>query len=134
MEGPIRINPPSLFDSTGIGYSQISLSEPGRLAFISGQVAWDAGEAPTPEGFQEQAALVVRNCKTALSEAGTSPANLLNVRAYVVNLDRERVAEIVPYLKDLFEGAQPSLTCIGVASLASPDLLLEIEMVARVPS
>src|SRR5690349_21286793 len=134
MEGLIRINPPSLFDSTGTGYSQISVSEPGRLAFISGQVAWDAGTAPTPERFGEQAALVVRNCRRALSEAGATPADLVMARVYVVDLDRPRVAELVPYLKDLFEGAQPSLTCIGVAALAAPDLLLEIEMVARVPS
>jgi enamine deaminase RidA (YjgF/YER057c/UK114 family) len=43
-----RHNPPTLWDVASDGYSQISVAEPWRLAFLSGQVGWLAsgGEAP----------------------------------------------------------------------------------------
>ncbi len=40
----------------------------------------------------------------------------------------------MPHLLALFGGAQPSLTGIGVAALAGPDLQMEVEMVVRLPS
>jgi len=35
------INPKSLFDSRQYGFSQIVISNPDKIIFISGQVAWD---------------------------------------------------------------------------------------------
>ena len=37
-----RMNPSDLPDARRVGYSQISIVPTGRLAFVSGQVAWDA--------------------------------------------------------------------------------------------
>lgn len=34
-------NPETLFNSTQYGFSQIVVSNPGKLIFISGQTAWD---------------------------------------------------------------------------------------------
>jgi len=35
------INPQELFNSTQYGFSQIVVCDPGKIVFISGQVAWD---------------------------------------------------------------------------------------------
>ncbi|MBK8429038.1 MAG: hypothetical protein IPL27_25165 [Lewinellaceae bacterium] len=35
------INPKELFPSVQYGFSQIVVSNPGKMIFISGQVAWD---------------------------------------------------------------------------------------------
>lgn len=129
-----RINPPTLPDAGPMGYSQITIAEPGRMAFISGQVAWQPGGEPVPHGFAEQARIVVRNAKAALDAAGASPADLVMVRAYVVGLTPERLEVLWPHVHALFDGARPSVTGIGVAALAGPDLLLELEMIVRLPS
>lgn len=129
-----RLNPKSLPDASAIGYSQITTVEPGRLAFISGQVAWRPDGEPAPDSLAEQAKLVVKNAKAALDAVGASSQDLVMVRVYMTDWTPERMEELMPHLLALFDGAQPSLTGIGVASLAGPDLQLEIEMIVRVPS
>ncbi len=129
----MRLNPASLPDAGAIGYSQITTVEPGRLAFISGQVAWRPGGEPAPDSLAEQAKLVMGNARAALEAVGASPADLVMVRAYVVDLTPERLEELMPPLLAMLDGAQPSLTGVGVTALAAPDLQLEIEMIARVP-
>ena len=129
-----RLNPATLPDASAFGYSQITTVEPGRLAFISGQVAWRPGGEPAPDSLAEQAELAVRNAKAALDAAGASPEDLVMVRVYMVDLTPERIGELMPHLLAMFGGARPSLTGVGVAALAGPELQLEIEMIARLPS
>jgi enamine deaminase RidA (YjgF/YER057c/UK114 family) len=129
-----RLNPPSLPDATAVGYSQITTVEPGRLAFVSGQVAWRPGGEPAPAGLADQAKLVASNAKAALDALGASPQDLVMVRVYVVDLTSARMEEAMPHLLAFLGGAQPSLTGVGVAALAAPDLQLEMEMIARLPS
>ncbi len=134
MSNPItRLNPPTLPDAGAAGYSQISIAESGRLAFVSGQVAWSATGEPTPTTFSGQAEMVVRNAKAALAAIGASAKDIVIARAYVTNINEERLGELWPHVHNLFDGHQPSLTGIGVAALAAPDLQLEIEMTVRVP-
>jgi enamine deaminase RidA (YjgF/YER057c/UK114 family) len=128
-----RMNPSSLPDAGAAGYSQISVFEGGKMAFISGQVAWNRDGTPTPTTLAEQAALVVRNARAALKAIGASAKDLLIVRVYLVDLNAERMGQLMPHIHALFEGEQPSLTGIGVAALAAPELQLEIEMTVRVP-
>lgn len=135
MTAPLtRLNPPSLPDAGTAGYSQISIVEPGRLAFISGQVAWRADGKPVPDTLAGQAEVVVSNARAALEAVGASAKDLVMVRVYLVDLTPDRVESLWPHLHALFDGTQPSLTGVGVAALASPELQLEIEMIVRLPS
>jgi enamine deaminase RidA (YjgF/YER057c/UK114 family) len=129
-----RLNPASLPDAGAVGYSQISIVEPGRLAFISGQVAWPREGGPTPATLSEQTRLVVQHAKAALQATSASPHDIAMVRVYMTDLRPETQAEVMPHLLELFDGAQPSLTGIGVAALAAPDLQIELEMVVRLPA
>lgn len=134
MQPLVRLNPPTLPDAGAMGYSQITVVEPGRLAFVSGQVAWQPGGAPAPASFAEQAALVVANARAALDAMGASPADLVMLRAYVVDLAPERLEQLWPPVLAFLHGAKPCVTGVGVAALAAPDLLLEIEMTVRLPT
>jgi enamine deaminase RidA (YjgF/YER057c/UK114 family) len=129
-----RLNPSTLPDAGAAGYSQISIAEAGRLAFISGQVAWPVSGGPVPATLAGQAEIVVSNARAALEAIGASPKDLVMVRCYLVDLTPERLEELWPYIHTLFDGEQPSLTGVGVAALAAPDLQVEIEMTVRLPS
>lgn len=134
MTPPItRLNPPSLPDAGQAGYSQISIVEPSRLAFVSGQVAWRVGGDQVPETLAGQAEIVVSNARAALAALGATARDLVMVRVYLVNLTPGRLEVLWPHLHALFDGAQPSLTGVGVAALAAPELQLEVEMVVRLP-
>lgn len=134
MPQPIaRLNPPTLPDAGALGYSQISVAEPGRLAFISGQVAARPGGEAAPDSLTEQMAIVAANAKAALAAVGAGPQDIVMARVYMVDLTPERLEEVMPPLLAAFEGTQPSLTGIGVAALAGPDLQVEMELTVRLP-
>jgi enamine deaminase RidA (YjgF/YER057c/UK114 family) len=130
----IRMNPPSLPDAGAAGYSQISVAEPGRLAFVSGQVAWQSAPEPTPETLRGQTEVVVGRLKAALEALSATPHDIVMLKIYAVGLTPESMNESMPLVMAFLDGAQPSLTGVGVASLASPDLLLEIEMIVQLPA
>lgn len=81
----------------------------------------------------QQTKLVSANAKAALEAINATPHDIVMARVYLVNWTPERMAEMLPHLLATFDGAQPSLTGIGVAALAAPDLQLKMEMVVRVP-
>ena len=126
-----RLNPASLPNAAELGYSQISIVEPGRMAYVSGQVAWQHGGKPA--SLAEQAELVAANAKAALDALGATPDDIAIARIYLVDLTPERMEQSMPHLLAMFDGAQPSITGIGVAALAGPDLQLEMELTVRLP-
>jgi enamine deaminase RidA (YjgF/YER057c/UK114 family) len=128
-----RINPQSMPDASQAGYSQISVVEPGRLAFVSGQVAWRRGDGAVPGTLPEQVDIVTENLAAALDALGATTHDIAQIRIYAVDLDAESMGIGMAALGKFLNGAQPSLTGIGVSALASPDLKIEVEMVVRVP-
>lgn len=134
MTNPIiRLNPSTLPNAGEIGYSQISIVEPGRMAYISGQVAWRANGEAVPESLAEQMRIVSDNAKAALDAVGATPQDVVIARIYMVNLTPERLEEVMPPFLATFEGAQPCVTGVGVEALAGSDLQVEMEMVVRLP-
>lgn len=130
----VRLNPSTLPNAGEMGYSQISIVEPGRMAYISGQVAWRTDGQTVPKGLAEQMSIVSLNAKAALDAVGATPHDVVIARIYVVNLTPERLEELMPSFLATFEGAQPCVTGVGVATLAAPDLQVEMELVVRLPN
>jgi len=128
-----RINPHTLPDAREMGYSQISIVESGRIAYVSGQVAWQPGGQAVPDDLAQQAEIATANAKAALDALGATSEHIAIARCYVTDLTPERLTQVMPSLLKLFDGAQPSLTGIGVAALAAPDLQIELELTVRVP-
>jgi enamine deaminase RidA (YjgF/YER057c/UK114 family) len=116
-----------------MGYSQISIVAPGRMAYISGQVAWRPNGEAVPDSLVEQMCIVSLNAKAALAAVGAGPQDVVIARIYMVDLTPERLEEVMPPFLATFEGAQPCVTGVGVAALAAPDLQVEMELVVRLP-
>lgn len=128
-----RLNPPDLWDSTQNHHSQGTLVEAERLAFFSGQIAARSGNAPVPVSLSEQTEIVCSNLRLCLDSIGATPADIVSLRAYIVDWGPEKAAEVFPPLLAFLGDALPSMTGIGVGTLFSPDLKIEIEMIARAP-
>jgi enamine deaminase RidA (YjgF/YER057c/UK114 family) len=129
----IRLNPAGLFDSTQNHHSQGTLVPDGRLAFFSGQIAWQQDVETAPDSLAEQTTIVCRNLRTCLDSVGAEPADIVSLRAYIVDWSPGMAAEVFPPLMAFLGDAMPSMTGIGVSSLFGPDLKIEIEMVVRAP-
>ena len=129
-----QINPPGLYDPAAYGMSQATLDHQSGLVFVSGQVAWDVNGRVKGQGYGEQTAIALENLSTVLAAAGCSVTDVLSVRVYVRGELAEHLPECGPALAAFFGSVRPALTGIGVASLATPDTLIEIEAVARLPA
>lgn len=128
-----RVNPDTLPDVSAAGYSQISIAAPGRIACISGQVAWTRDGTPPPDDLAAQMRIVAGNARHALDAIGAGPDDIVIARCYVTDLTPERLDALMPPLLEAFDGVKPSLTSIGVAALAAPDLQVELELTVRLP-
>ena len=132
-ESITRLNPDSLPDAGHVGYSQISIVQPGRMAYISGQVAWRPNGEAVPDSLSEQMRIVSGNAKAALTAIGATARDIVIARIYVVNLTPARLEEVMPPFLATFDGTQPCVTGLGVQALAGPELQVEMELVVRLP-
>lgn len=123
------INPKSLFDSRQYGFSQIVVANPGKIVFISGQVAWDENlNLIGKNNLAKQTQKSLENLKTAIESIGSSLENITMLRIYKVDYQQEEGAIISKYLKQYFGTENPpASTWINVKGLANEGFLIEIE-------
>lgn len=116
------------------GFSHATVAQGSRTVHIGGQVGTDESGAVVPGGLAGQTERALLNLGLALDETGATQADLASMRLYVVNWDPSM-------LEDLGRGAAaagaqlgtpgtPAVTLIGVSSLFTADMLIEIEAVA----
>jgi enamine deaminase RidA (YjgF/YER057c/UK114 family) len=126
-----RINPPEL--GAPPGYSQIVEVAAGRLFFIAGQTALNAGGDVVGNGdFAAQADQVFHNLGVALKAVGCTAANLVKLTVFLRdmnNLDTYREARN-RFFATVSPPAAPAITLIEVARLYGADFMIEIEAVA----
>ena len=127
-----RINPPALYDGAPHGLSHATIDHDTGLVFVSGQVDWDRDYQVKNRSIAEQTEGAARNLLTVLAAAGSSAPQILQLRVYVRGEIGEHLETVAPILVKHLGVSRPALTGIGVASLASPDTLVEIEAVAKV--
>ncbi len=129
-----HLQPPDLFASEKLGFTQVVTSPPGKLVFVSGQTAWNEKmEVEGGDDLQEQTGHALENLRRALAAAGAGPADLTSLRLYIVDYTPEDMRAIGRPLAAFLEGVKPpAQTLLGVQALALPDLRIEIEATALV--
>ena len=128
-----RCNPPTMWDMAARGWSHISVAEPGRLAYLSGQVAATPGDGDIPEDIAGQAKLATASLAAALKDLEATAHDIVMLRVYVVDATSEAFGQAIAPLRALLGDAMPSITTIGVQALYSAEIKVEIEMVVRLP-
>ena len=129
------INPKALFDPRPYGFSQAVVANPGKLVFISGQVAWDENQNIIGENdLVKQTEKSIENLKMAIEAAGGTLEDIVMLRIYKVNYQKEDGPVITRILRNKF-GTQnpPASTWISVKGLANEDFMIEIEAQAILP-
>ena len=125
-----RINPTSW--SAAFGFDQAQLRPaPARLLTMSGQgPVDDTGALLHEDDPAAQIALAVENVETVLAAAGMDLSDVLRLTVYATDVDAvlahfevltERLARV---------GATPPMSLLGVARLALPGMLVELEITA----
>jgi enamine deaminase RidA (YjgF/YER057c/UK114 family) len=127
-----HINPTSLYDGKEIGMSQATIDTDTGLIFISGQVDWNTDSQANHNDIETQTIRATENVMTVLAAANSSVENILQLRVYVRGEAADYMEIIVPIIANTLGTSRPALTGIGVASLASPDTLIEIEATAKI--
>ena len=115
-------------------YSQVVAASGTRTIYIAGQVSVDAqGALVGPDDLAAQTTQVMRNVGLALAAADATYADIVKITTYVVNYKPEHRVIIGQARAPFFaNGTPPASTLVGVAALAVPEWLIEIEAVAVV--
>ena len=107
-------------------YSQAVKS--GGTLYVSGQIGMDPATGALVEGGVEaQTAQALANMKAILAEAGATPAAVVKVTVFIVDMAQFPLVNAV-YAKT-FSADAPARSCVAVAALPK-GALVEIEAVA----
>lgn len=113
-------------------FSQVVAASGTRTIYTAGQVSIDErGALVGPGDLAAQTAQVMRNVGLALAAAGAGYADIVKITTFVVNYKPEDRTVIGKARAPFFAGGTPpASTLVGVAALALPEWLVEIEAVA----
>lgn len=128
------INPGALYDSLQYGFSHATVSMGRTVVHCAGQVGWDGnGHLVGAGDVVAQARQALANLKVVLAEAHATTADVAKLKVFVVNHKPEYLQTVGAEIGQFFAGHPPAaMTWLGVASLALPELLIEIEATAYV--
>ena len=100
-----------------------------NVVYTAGQVGVksDTGEL-AGSGIQEQTKQVMENIKLLLEAAGSSMDKIIKCLVFITDMkDFQAMNEVY---KSYFEKDPPARSCVQVAALARPELIVEIEAIA----
>ena len=127
-------NPAALGEPLG-KYSH--LSRAGDLVFVAGQIGVRPDGSLAGEDLRSQMHQIFQNLRLALESTGGGLENVMKLTTYVVG--ESRIGEFYEGREDLYpalypSGKYPPNTLLVVSGLVRPELLLEIDAVAYVPT
>ncbi len=127
-----RFNPEGM--SQPIGYSQVvTVQGNGKTIYLGGKAGIYADDT-FPKTLEEQSKLTFKNIRTALEAAGATPSDVVEIQIFVVDLANVDPTPLYQDVRNFFPiGHKPVSMVIGVAALAYPGLLVEINVKAVVP-
>jgi len=103
----------------------------GNLVFVAGQTGRHPATGEVGRDIREQTRNTLERIKVILAAAGTSLDNVLSAMTHLT-----RVQDLAAYNEEYakyFPTDKPARTTVTVATLNSPELLIEITVIACIP-
>lgn len=129
-----HINPEGLLKFDQL--TQVVVTDASRMAFIAGQSAMNERfELVGGDDCFAQSVQALRNLRTAVEAAGSSVDRVVSSTVYLKNLTPAVGEQFMRALGVALDGVPfppHAFSMVGVQSLASPDILVEISAVAVV--
>jgi len=114
-----------------VGYSRAVRT--GPFVYVSGTTASGAdGNIVGIDDPYAQTRQILTNIAAALSAVGASPAHVVRTRIYVTDISRWE--DVGRAHGEVFGTIRPATAMVEVAKLISPEILVEIEADAYVPT
>jgi len=126
------INPPTVFPSAEHGFPQAVSASGRRTLYVSGQTAWDARRRLVGGAdLAVQARQAFANLRAVVEAGGGTLSDVVSLRIYVVDYDPGKSEAVGGAFREAFQsGDAPATTWVGVAALADPGFLIEVEATA----
>ncbi|ORY16925.1 Endoribonuclease L-PSP/chorismate mutase-like protein [Clohesyomyces aquaticus] len=143
---PHTFNPPNV-PTPPPTYSQVAVTPllpTSRLITLAGLVGQDPKTGHVVDGFDEQVKLAYQNILNALKAAGATPRDIVHVKHYIVKEtgrvgvgSEDELTKVwghhwMKFMDEEGQGHRPPDTVLGVACLATKELLYECEVWAIV--
>ena len=104
----------------------------GRLVYLAGQVANEPdGSVKNRGDWRHQAEKIYENIGHVLRAAGATPATVVKETTWVRSIDAWRDHR-TPVRRAFYKGDFPASTLVEIPGLATPEFLVEIEVIAAV--
>ncbi|WP_417624749.1 RidA family protein [Paremcibacter congregatus] len=128
------LNPEDMYGTVAFGFSHATTSTSVKTIHCAGQVAWDKDyNVVGGDDLASQCRQVFDNLKQVLAAAGATPADVVRMRTYVVNYSPDKLDHIGPAIAAFYGDSLPAAnTLLGVATLAMPEFLIEVEVTAQI--
>lgn len=107
------------------------LTRIGDTLYTAGQVGVDPATGQAPEGVTAQTRQCLHNLRAVLALAGADLGDVVKTTVFLT--DMADFAAFNAAYREFFPSDPPARSTVGVAALARPQLVVEIEAVAVAP-
>jgi 2-iminobutanoate/2-iminopropanoate deaminase len=123
-----RLYPKGMWHPSG-SYSQVVITEPGRMVFVAGQVAMDEeGKTIGIGDVRAQAKQALKNIIMGVEAAGGTKTDIVSMSVFTT--DARYHSDVNAVRREVFGSDFPASTMVQVVALARPELLIEINATA----
>lgn len=122
------INPADMYQTPSYNHAMRA----GNTIYVAGQVAKDAsGELVAPGDAEGQARHVYESLRRVLEASGASFENVVKITTFLVDRNDAPIVSQIRF--EYFGDHRPPHTGLIVAGLGSPEVKLEVEVIAVLP-